>query len=62
MIASTERYTWSLTASSAAQTIELGRLLWSGAESDVARIIDSDDPKADWDGPAWAGLHHPRIS
>lgn len=62
MVASTERYTWSLTASSAAQTIELGRFLWGGAESDVARIIDSDDSKADWDGPAWAGLHHPRIS
>ncbi len=62
MTASTERYTWSLTASNTAKTIELGRFLWGGAEADVARIIDSDDSKADWDGPAWAGLHHPRIS
>jgi len=62
MIASTERYTWKLSAPHADQTIDLGRCLWGGAEADVARILDSDDPKADCDGPAWVGLHHPRIS
>lgn len=62
MIASTERYVWSLMASDLQRTIELGRCLWGGAEGDVARILDSDDPKPDCDGPAWVGLHHPRIS
>ena len=62
MTASTERYTWRLSAPHADQSIDLGRYLWGGAEADVARIIDTDDQKADYDGPAWVGLHHPRIS
>ena len=62
MNSSTETYTWSLSAPHADQSIDLGRCLWAGAEADVARIIDSDDPEADYDGPAWVGLHHPRIS
>ena len=62
MVAATERYTWSLTTSRLIKTIEFGRFLWGGAEADVARIINSNDPNADWDGPAWGGLHHPRIS
>jgi hypothetical protein len=62
MTASTERYTWRLSAPHAEQSIDLGRCLWGGAEADVARILESEDPKADCDGPAWVGLHHPRIS
>jgi len=62
MLPATEQYTWSLPAPHADRTIDLGRCLWAGAETDVARILDSDDPNADYDGPAWVGLHHPRIS
>ncbi len=62
MSAATERYTWTLPPPHGDRTLDLGRCLWAGAESDVARILVSDDPNADYDGPAWVGLHHPRIS
>jgi len=39
--------------------IALGRLLFSGAENEVERILSQDDPDYD---KHWAGLHHPRIS
>jgi len=42
--------------------LPLGRLLWSGAESEIERILDTDEAGVDYDGPHWAGLHHPRIS
>ena len=42
--------------------LHIGRLLWSGAEADVERIMNTDDENADYDGKHWAGLHHPRIS
>ena len=42
--------------------IPIGRLLFSGAENEVERILNTDDPNADYDGKHWAGLHHPRIS
>lgn len=54
----TEEYYWKRSASN----ISLGRCLWAGAESDVERILTPDSPNADPDGPAWCGLHHPRIS
>lgn len=62
MIPATERYVWSRMASDSERTIELGRCLWGGAEADVARILDGADSESEWDGAAWAGLHHPRIS
>lgn len=40
--------------------IALGRLLFSGAENEVERIMSQEDQ--DYDGKHWAGLHHPRIS
>ncbi len=42
--------------------LHIGRLLWSGAESEIERIMNTEDKNADYDGPHWAGLHHPRIS
>lgn len=45
-----------------AEGLPLGRLLFSGAENEVERLLNTDDPKADFDGMHWAGLHHPRIS
>jgi len=62
MVGSTEEYYWKHKASESDKGLHLGRLLWSGAESEVERILDTDDQTADYDGKAWAGLHHPRIS
>lgn len=42
--------------------LHIGRLLWSGAESEIERIMDTEDEDADYDGKHWVGLHHPRIS
>lgn len=62
MIGSSEEYFWKHGASDSERGLHLGRLLWSGAENEVERILDTDDKEADYDGEAWAGLHHPRIS
>jgi hypothetical protein len=56
-----EQYNWHC-AVPKGETLEIGRLLWSGAESDVARIINQKCTNQDVDGPAWIGLHHPRVS
>jgi hypothetical protein len=42
--------------------LELGRILWGGAGDGLFRVVESNDPKADPEGPAWIGLHHTRIS
>lgn len=42
--------------------LHIGRLLWSGAENEIERIMNTDDKKADYDGKHYAGLHHSRIS
>jgi len=42
--------------------LPIGRLLFSGAENEVERILNTEDGSADYDGKHWAGLHHPRIS
>ena len=44
------------------EDLHIGRLLWSGAEGEIERIMSTDDETADYDGKHWAGLHHPRIS
>ncbi|MFH1021785.1 MAG: hypothetical protein V1809_00175 [Planctomycetota bacterium] len=62
MVGSSEEYFWKLKASDSETGLPLGRLLWSGAENEVERIMDTDDSGADYDGKSWAGLHHPRIS
>jgi hypothetical protein len=42
--------------------LPIGQLLFSGAENEVERLLNTDDPHADYDGKHWVGLHHPRIS
>jgi hypothetical protein len=58
----TEAYTWVCSAPHSNQHLELGRILWAGAEADVGRIIDPNNANPDPDGVAWIGLHHPRLS
>lgn len=62
MTPATDSYLWLCAPPWQGQTLPLGRLLWSGAESDVGRIIDPREKNQDADGPAWGGLHQPRIS
>jgi hypothetical protein len=58
----TEAYSWVCSAPHSHQQLDLGRILWGGAEASAARIIDPHCTNADPDGPAWIGLHHPRLS
>lgn len=62
MVTATEEYVWKDSRAASAGGLPLGRCLWAGAESDAARIIVSDAPQPNVDGPAWAGLYHPRLS
>jgi len=57
-----EQYYWRCAPPFKDQSLEIGRLLLGGAEPDAARIIDPKAANQDPDGPAWIGLHHPRIS
>lgn len=52
-------YAWS-GPSPASRNVPLGRLLWSGAESEALRIVESGSK--DPDGLSWLGLHHRRVS
>ena len=62
MVGATEQYFWRSNSSRNTAGLAIGRCLWSGAESDAARIIYSDAPHPDIDGDAFVGLYHPRIS
>lgn len=62
MSRASELYTWLCSAPHSSREIEIGRCIWGGAQSDIARIIISDESDPDVDGPAWIGLHHPRSS
>ena len=61
MKGSTEEYYWKHGASGR-DGLHIGRLLFSGAENEVERIMHTEDCNADYDGKHWAGLHHPRMS
>ncbi len=61
MKGATEHYYWKHRAAGE-DGLPIGQLLWSGAEKEVERIMDVDDPGVDYDGKHWVGLHHPRIS
>ena len=61
MKGSTEQYYWKHRASNP-DGLPIGRLLFSGAENEVERIMNTEDCNADYDGKYWVGLHHPRIS
>ena len=62
MVRATEEYFWKSSSSRNTTGLPIGRCLWAGAESDVARILISDAPDPDVDGDAYVGLYHPRIS
>lgn len=62
MKAATEEYFWRFAPPFGQQDLPIGKLLWGGAEGDAARILDPDERTQDFDGAAWIGLHHPRIS
>ncbi len=47
---------------SAANSLHIGRLLWSGAENEIERIMNAPEVGSDYDGKHWAGLYHPRVS
>jgi hypothetical protein len=57
-----EEYFWRSSPGRDGSRLPLGRCLWGGAESDVARILVSEEKDPDPDGEAYVGLHHPRIS
>jgi len=61
MKGATEEYFWKHRGSGA-NGLPIGRLLFSGVENEVARLLDTDEPGIDLDGEHWIGLHHPRIS
>ena len=61
MKGATEQYFWKHRGAEP-EGLPIGRLLFSGAENEVERIMSTDDRSADYDGKHWAGLHHPRIS
>lgn len=62
MKGATEEYYWKHRDAGSPDGLHIGRLLLSGAENEVERIIDSNDKNVDYDGKHWVGLHHPRIS
>ncbi len=62
MAGASEEYYWKHGPSKSGKGLHIGRLLWSGAENEVERILDTDDDSTDYDGSAWAGLYLPRIS
>jgi hypothetical protein len=57
-----EEYFWRVNAAKDGPRLPLGRCLWGGAEADVCRILVSEEKNPDFDGDAYVGLHHPRIS
>jgi hypothetical protein len=61
MNSATEKYYWKHRASGA-EGLPIGRLLFSGAENEVVRLINAPQTSVDHDGKHWIGLHHPRIS
>lgn len=57
----TIRFTWECAPGSATR-LQLGRLLWSGAEREAQRILAPGTPLQEADGPGWQGLYQRRIS
>jgi hypothetical protein len=60
--AANESYHWNCAGTHSRETIELGRILWGGAEGDATRILDTAAQNQDPDGPAWVGIYLPRLS
>lgn len=61
MHGATEHYYWKH-RQSGGDGLPIGRLLFSGAENEVSRLLNSEQSTTDYDGKHWIGLHHQRIS
>jgi hypothetical protein len=57
-----EEYFWKVSPGRDAVRLPIGRCLWGGAEADAERILVSEEKEPDFDGDAYIGLYHPRIS
>jgi hypothetical protein len=57
-----DEYLWLCATPYSNQNLQIGRSLWSGAQSDAKRIVNSTPSSSDPDGFMWVGLYHPRIS
>ena len=62
MMRATERYFWRRGTGKTEPNLPLGACLYGGAEADAERILRSEEKNPDFDGDAWIGLFHPRIS
>lgn len=60
-IHATDTYIWQCSATHAGSIVELGRILWAGAQKEVRQIISGSVDVTD-DMSNAKGLHHPRIS
>jgi hypothetical protein len=52
---------WRCAAPHDTRTLPIGRILWAGAESDVARVVRAGAARHP-DGDDWVGLHLRRVS
>jgi hypothetical protein len=57
-----EEYFWKTSPGRDGARLPIGRCLWGGAEADAERILVSEEKDPDFDGEAYVGLYHPRIS
>lgn len=60
--AANESYHWLCSGTHNRETLEIGRILWGGAEGDATRILDASVHNQDPDGAAWIGIYLPRLS
>lgn len=60
-VSATDNYVWQYAAPNSGSKIEIGRILWAGAQREVRPIVTGMADVAD-DMTNWKGLHHPRIS
>ncbi len=60
-VSANDNYVWQYSAPHSGSKVEIGRILWAGAQREVRPIITGPADVAD-DMVNWKGLHHPRIS
>lgn len=60
--AANESYSWHCSGAHSNETIELGRILWGGAELDAIRILDTTTRSQGSNGSAWIGIYMTRLS
>ena len=55
-------YLWRLPTGHGDRTLPLSALIFSGAASDLERLVDPTAPGGGHDGAGFIGLYHPRVS